>query len=546
MTRIQQFQKLQELLVLTPFTFHELGEGTLPPSTDFEVLEEQANHLDEKARWGEYHRYLHAFIAGLQGDDVISVRLMHPASFEALEAVYHQTLPDAVLIDAPGYHLLEAIQEEANAELSQGVKLLFHDVQQAVLSPLDLTRRVRQWSVQEGFRTVILNLSRGEVEEARIQSLVQGADELLDTEMSGEELCIRVLSHIRRHLDQYQSLITRQPNGELLERMFNRRIRQGVGITLQNEDDNAFADNSKSEADQWAMAVFHLDSLNTYGLLYGQEAKIRVLQQVATVLGQMLHVPDWIFHIEENTFIVLSTPERLDRMMPIVMKRLDASCRHFLSSEDQARDFFIWKQDSLFTRVPMLRIGAGVVSTQVTHFTHLTPVLAKGIQLALKAVSQLASPETAWLSDCLLLTGETETDDSLSTPGNRPYVIVVEPDAALAFLLEQTISMNGLEVDVMPSMMDAELAIQQRRPSAVVVDPFIQVGTKRSSTGENSPWQALQNIRRLIPYSFILATCNHDDYEAALVNGANAFLPKPYKLLPLLSWLDYVLKVKSI
>jgi CheY-like chemotaxis protein len=101
-------------------------------------------------------------------------------------------------------------------------------------------------------------------------------------------------------------------------------------------------------------------------------------------------------------------------------------------------------------------------------------------------------------------------------------------------------------VDVMPSMMDAELAIQQRRPSAVVVDPFIQVGTKHSSTGENSPWQALQNIRRLIPYSFILATCNHDDYEAALLNGANAFLPKPYKLLPLLSWLDYVLKVKSI
>ena len=45
-----------------------------------------------------------------------------------------------------------------------------------------------------------------------------------------------------------------------------------------------------------------------------------------------------------------------------------------------------------------------------------------------------------------------------------------------------------------------------------------------------------------MPNALILATANHEDGELALMNGANAFLPKPYQLLPLLGWLDNILK----
>ena len=558
MTTIQHFQKLQELLVLTPFTFHEVDETDLPSAVSFEVLEEHANDDEAHAQWGSYHRYLHTFTTGIQGDDVIAVRLVHPASMEALRLLYFQTLPDTVLIDAPGYHLLEQVTHHTDEAFVERMTPLFHSEWDELLSPLEMTRQIRQWSVNEGFRTVILNLSHGEVEEERIQSLVQGADELLDTGMSSEELCIRVLSHIRRHLDQYQSPITRQPNGELLERMFSRRIRQGVGIqvmrpaeqNIETDASHALHEETSHHPSQqhWALGVFHLDSLNTYGLLYGQEAKIKVLQHCSAVLGQMLHVPDWVFHIEENTFIVLSTPERLERILPIVMKRLDASCGHFLSPDDLARGFFIWKQDSLFTRIPSLRVGAGVLYTNVTAFHHLTAVLSKGLQLALKALDQMPSHESAWLSDRFLLSTPEGVEASalggLHAKQTAPYVIVVEADAALAFLLEQTISMNGIDVDVMPSVADALVAIKQRMPAAMVVDPYMDASTEAAEAGEDSPWMALRRLKEVAPHTVFLATCNHDDFETALIHGAQAFLPKPYKLLPLLSWLDYVLKVK--
>lgn len=556
MTTIQHFQKLQELLVLTPFTFHEVQDDALPSAASFEVLEEQANDDEAHAQWGSYHRYLHTFTTGIQGDDVIAVRLVHPASMEALRSLYFQTLPDAVLIDAPGYHLFEAVSQSADEDFVERMSPLFNQEMEEVLSPLEMTRHIRQWSVNEGFRTVILNLSHGEVEEERIQSLVQGADELLDTGMSSEELCIRVLSHIRRHLDQYQSPLTRQPNAELLDRMFSRRIRQGLGVQVQrppeelaeNEAAHTLHEESPNHISQqhWAVAVFYLDSLNTYGLLYGQEAKMKVVQHCAAVLAQMLHVPDWVFHIEENTFVVLSTPERLERILPIVMKRLDASCGHFLSPDDLARGFFIWKKDALFTRISSLRVGAGVLYTNVTPFHHLTPVISKGLQLALKALAQIPSHESATLSDRFLFsTPEEGAGASYATQGKAaPYVIVIEPDAALAFLLEQTISMNGIDVDVMPSVADALLAIKQRMPAAMVVDPYMDASSKASKEGELSPWEALRRLKDVAPHTVFLATCNHDDVENALIHGAQAFLPKPYKLLPLLSWLDYVLKVK--
>jgi DNA-binding response OmpR family regulator len=557
-TTIHHFQKLQELLVVTPFTFHEVEETVLPSARSFEVLEKQANDEDAHAQWGSYHHYLHTFTTGIQGDEVIAVRLVHPASMEALQQVYCQTLPDAVLIDAPGYHLLEAVSHSSDDAFIERMSPLFHPDLEEVLSPLEMTRHIRQWSVHEGFRTVILNLSHGEVEEDRIQSLVQGADELLDTNMSSEELCIRVLSHIRRHLDQYQSPLTRQPNADLLERMFNRRIRQGLGVQVAPPAEQtssasltgALPDASTdalphpNSQQHWALAVFYIDSLNTYGLLYGQEAKMKVVQHCAAVLAQMLHVPDWVFHIEENTFVVLSTPERLERILPIVTKRLDASCGHFLSPDDLARGFFIWKQDSLFTRVPSLRVGTGVLYTNVTPFNHLTPVISKGLQLALKALAQIPSHESATLSDRFLFSTPEEAQTMHVHAPPVPYVIVVEADAALAFLLEQTISMNGIDVDVMPSVSDALVAIQQRMPTAMVVDPYIETARKESHVEDENPWQGLLRLKEQAPHTVFLATCNHDDVEKALIHGAQAFLPKPYKLLPLLSWLDYVLKVK--
>ncbi len=547
---VQHFQKLQELLVITPFTFYETETRKPTDVADCHVVEESPQDADTPLnRWLNYHQYLRTFMSGLQGDEVISVRVIHSTQLEELQRVYYHLLPDAVVVDAPALHLVESLYDgsftgsveeklalEAMLEIPEG---------EEVLSPLELTRHLRQWSVQEGFRTVILNLTHGEVEQERIQSLVQGADELLDVQMSTEELCIRVLSHIRRHLDQYQSAITRQPNGELLERIFNRRIRQGIGLQLMQN--TPYTERQIEASKQhWAIAVFHMDSLNTYGLLYGQEAKLKVIQHCAAVLGQMLHVPDWVFHVEENTFVVLSTPERIERILPIVMKRLDASCGHFLSPDDQNRGFFVWRQEALFTKVPSLRVGAGVMSTNVSMFNYLSPVLAKGLQLAIKALSQIAPPESAWITDCFLLTGEEEDESPEAQAPANPYVMVVEPDAALAFLLEQTISMNGIEVDVMPSVLDLEEAVKKRCPHAIVVDPFIDSSKKAVANAEKSPWQSLQRIRAIAPQTHILATCNHDDYEAALINGSNAFLPKPYKLLPLLSWLDFVLKVRVI
>jgi CheY-like chemotaxis protein/GGDEF domain-containing protein len=289
----------------------------------------------------------------------------------------------------------------------------------------------------------------------------------------------------------------------------------------------------------WSMAVFYIASLDVYGSLYGEESKVRILQHVASILGQMLHVPDWVFHIEDNMFVVLSTPDRLERIMPIIMKRLESSMSHFISDADQERGFFMLKQDTLYSRIPMLRVGAGVLSTVTTPFNNLKAVVSKGLYMTHKAMTQLPAGEPAWLSDKLTLGGGVEETDSTTETVSTPYIIVVEPDAALAFLLQQTIGMNGMDVEVMPSISEAKQAIKKRSPFAVIVDPFLSAGTIQENM---SVWEPLTALKAAAPHAFVLATCNHDNDEEALIHGADAYLPKPYQIFPLLSWLDGVVK----
>jgi DNA-binding response OmpR family regulator len=540
-----RFQKLQELLIITPAFMNDLEEAETanPQHSGIQtIVEVEPQNSIEHTLFKQVHQhrqYMQRLIEALKNDEVISLQIIHPSSLEALQPDIIASLPDAVLIDSPGYHLKQTLEESDDEKHQAFTRQYFQTHANGTEpNPLDLTRYIRQWSVNEGYRTVILNLSQRDVEEDRIQFLVNGADELLDTRMSSDELCVRILSHIRRHLDQYQFHITRQPNGELLQRMFARRQR-----CIQEEDHL-----------DWSVAVFYVDSTNTYGTLYGQEAKIHMLQNIGALLGQLLHVPDWVFHVEESLFVVLSTPERIERILPIVMKRVDTACLQFLSEDDAKRGFFITNKDALKVKLPLLRVGGGIMSTRTSHFQSLESVLGSGIQLASKALRLGNYAQGAWMSDRLLL-GSTEWNDDTTTASQnlpiRPYVMVVEPDAALAFLLEQTVSMNGFEVDVFPSVNDALEVLRespQKLPNALIVDPFLeetrpnQPSNPNNSDANITPWHALDMLRELLPEALILATANRHNGETPLIHGANAFLPKPYQLLPLLSWLDEMLK----
>jgi DNA-binding response OmpR family regulator len=541
-----RFQKLQELLIVTPVRvpLHvEAAKSLLPIATEPEntvvVHHDNASENTLFQQVQQHQHYMRDLIGALQNDEVISLRMVHPLTLESLEPHILASLPDAVLIDTPGYDLKGRLAEWQDDKARRFMTQSFQaDGEVTPPTPLDLTRCIRQWSVNEGHRSVVLNLSQADAEEDRIQYLVNGADELLDTQMSSDELCVRILSHIRRHLDQYQFPITRQPNGELLQRMFLRRLRS--------------ASEWESSTD-WSVAVFYVEGLNNYGMLYGQEAKVQMLQNLGALLGQLLHVPDWVFHLEESLFVALSVPERLERIMPIVVKRLETTCQQFLSKDDVERGFFMINQGALKVKAPLLRVGVGVLSTRTSRFYSLDNVLGAGLQLSMRALKQNSHTFSEWMKEVPLLAVQPDEDPPATDAHQAlPYVVVVEPDAALAFLLQQTISMNGFEVEVFPGVEEALEVLNTeavRMPQALIVDPFIEQhrpgampSTKTDTAQDETPWQALNTLRERLPGALILATANRHGGETPLIQGANAFLPKPYQLLPLLTWLDEMLK----
>ena len=113
----------------------------------------------------------------------------------------------------------------------------------------------------------------------------------------------------------------------------------------------------------------------------------------------------------------------------------------------------------------------------------------------------------------------------------KPMVVVFEPDATLAFLLQTTLSFQGYDVACVASVEEA-ISIANRTPVALWILDF-----EESNTG--TPWQHQLARLRWNTSCPTLVTSHFIEAEEALKSGADAFIPKPFNLATLLAEVGY-------
>jgi DNA-binding response OmpR family regulator len=411
----------------------------------------------------------------------------------------------------------------------------------------DVCKQLRLAIAKTGFSTVLVVLDcplDGPSQEGqRIQALANGADDILTGIVSITELRYRVLAHVRRHLDALLHPVTRLPAEGLLNRLLWRQQQQTQAKQHPSEE--------TTPIDTCLLGV-SLANTATYSQFYGENALIDLLHQLGHFINQVSHPSDLLFYSGVGQWVLLSSNHRVDRLVGLLQKRLPTIIEGAYRADEWQMGFHIQKtKTQCLKSTPLLSVAGASLTLTPQTIKRLGLLAPLDLLTQLKLQLRLAHTESKkgqcyWLNEAFQLanTPKEPTTATNHNP-NKPIVLIIEPDAALAFLLQSTLSFQGYEVIACCSMQEAHALLASNTietPNLLLIEPCTQTDATAQWLCLPHHWlEQLKNHLTSIPSitpqalpPIVVVSHNHQQAEALLRLGVQLFIPKPFNLLQLL------------
>ncbi len=356
----------------------------------------------------------------------------------------------------------------------------------------------------------VLIVQSNEPEDQRIRYLVQGADDVFDPDLSPGEFKVRLLVHLRRNLDFTANEVTQLPSLQFAAKVVQRRLNQSKPV---------------------ALLTIELDHFDVYSEVYGELPARQVLKTFAALLGRLVLVPDFVSHTDENNFVITTTPEKAEKLAAMLARQFETVSPNLYSEKDRKQGYMISViADNISRRVPLMSLSIGISNNQTQPFDSFTSLFNATQQM--KTLARMA-PGSSWQSDRLRLAGSQSV-----TGSEKPQILVLETDAALAYLLKTTLEMEGYGVDVVSSAEDARQILDtnpaERLPNLVILDALIN--------GEESGLALAGEIHAQTPQVSIICASSLNNRQRVLQAGVDLYLPKPFELSSLFFWIHRLLQ----
>ncbi|WP_373532777.1 response regulator [Vampirovibrio sp.] len=359
------------------------------------------------------------------------------------------------------------------------------------------------------YRPILVVQSEGD-EQQRIQYLIQGADDIFGPHLSAEEFRIRLLVHLRRNLDFTANEISQLPGLQFTNKIVQRRLNQHKPV---------------------ALLTIELDYFEVYSEVYGDLPARQVLKSVAAMLSRIVIMPDFISHSDENHFVIATHPDKADKIAALACRQFETVAPNFYSEKDRKQGYMVSViADNISRRVPLLSLSIGIASTETQPFDSFMSLFNASQQM--KTLARMR-PGSGWQSDRLRLAGSQEAV-SLSV---KPGILVMETDAALAYLLKTTLEMEGYTVDLASNPEDARVRLSERPDHQgfrlVILDALVN----EAETG----LRLAEEIRQRYPAIIIICASSLHNRQRVLQAGVDLYLPRPFELSSLFSWIHRLL-----
>jgi DNA-binding response OmpR family regulator len=355
----------------------------------------------------------------------------------------------------------------------------------------------------------------------RINAFRYGADDVLGDPIDKNELAIRVLAHLRRRQEEFSNPLTQLPGPNLIRRMLEQCL---------------YSDKA------WSVMSIDLNKIRVYNETYGDLAGDQLIKALAAILLDCADETEFVGHLEADDFIMVTRPEVAERKAELICQQFDNVSSRFYPKGDIARGYLISTgRGGIRRRVPLISIAVGIVSNTVRKFQSYIDVLTTARDHRNVAKQK---PGSFWVSDSNLeaeleenpaQSGQFATDTTIIERTSR--ILVVEPDGAMACLLQETLALEGYCVQVTSSADDALELARFEPPDLILLESNL---IDRKMDGWNL-CRALKADDVLSRIWIVMAT-SHPDQSLALEAGADLYLPKPFDIPNLLSEVSLLLR----
>jgi DNA-binding response OmpR family regulator len=354
------------------------------------------------------------------------------------------------------------------------------------------------------YRPTIIILSKSEDIKYKLAVLDSGADDFLSESIDRSEMCARIYAHMRRQTEILANPITGLPGVKTICKVITRTVKGDF---------------------KWALLYIGIDNFESYREIYGDIASNRMLQTYTAIMKSALDSNDFVGQIGDNDFIILTSVQKADKIAIFLNYAFDSVSAKFYTEQDSKRGYIILHgNNKAGRRIPLVTTSIGIVSNEYKNYGDYKETLNDA-----SAVHKLAKDQqgSSWIIDRPQLTGVYKDSCEI-----EKKILIVENDAALAYLLTTTLDMQGYQTEAISSYSEVFDRLYAYRPDLIVFD----AGSEDMQEG----FDICRLIKSKIEFAntkIIVSTVLHDK-EMVLNTGVDLYLPKPYELVSLFNWVS--------
>jgi DNA-binding response OmpR family regulator len=357
-------------------------------------------------------------------------------------------------------------------------------------------------------RPVLVLLHSSEDVNERISSFRYGADDVLGENIDRSELAIRVLAHLRRRQEELCNPLTQMPGPIMIRRMLEQ-------LLVQDRP--------------WAALSIDLNNLRVYNETYGDLAGDQLIKALGAVCASAVSDGDFAGHIEADDFFIITSPERRVQIAEIINRQFNEISRRFYPPEVTNRGYLVSTgRGGIRRRVPLISIAIGIVSSTSRRYQSYVDVLTASRDNRYLAKRE---PDCVWVEDSGIKPQVHREHAARST------ILVVEPDGAMACLLQEILSLEGYCVEVTNSANEALDKARDLHPDLILLESNL---ADRRMDG----WGLCRTLKEDTEFNrcWVVMVTSNPDQSMALESGADLYLPKPFDMPSLLSEVSLLLR----
>lgn len=343
-------------------------------------------------------------------------------------------------------------------------------------------------------RPIIIAVSKSNDLEDKLKTLEAGADDYLAEAISKQEFQMRFKAHLRRYMESAINSLT--------------------GIADKNITIKAI---NKSPKDS-SFLLLKIKNIDNYKYTHGEIAYEKVLQTLSAIINSMLSNDDFIGHITDEEFILITNKMQAEKIASFLTFAFDNILNKFYSNDEFEDNFTIQSSDSSQeTKKGLMRLNISSIekNENINDYRDIINSLYELIKLCEN------SKTSTYVIDRIKLKGEVKEQKK------KNRVLIMEPDSALSYLLKNVCELNDIEANIVFNETEFKNTYKTYSPNVVILDWGSKDDTKSLEIAKEI---SKDNIKLIFSSSYL-------NKKEILKSGADLYIPKPYEIDDMIEWI---------